>query len=217
VLGQLRVRDLLIASWETDRAAVDRALPEELEAAELDGRFLVSLVTFRVAGGRLGRLPVLPYSQLNARTYVACQGEPAVFFLAARVGALGFPARLLGAPFRQARLRIRTGSVSAPGLGVSLRYNVENEPAEPGLLGRHELGLFESHGLRTLRISRGPADWRPALLAEPARADILLSLGFELRGRPALIYTERASFEADLPPGSLPRAGPRTSGKETYD
>lgn len=205
MLGHLRVRDLLIASWETERAAVDRALPEGFEAAELDGRFLVSLVTFRVVGGRLGRLPVLPYSQLNARTYVAWEGEPAVFFLAARVSAFGLPGRLLGAPFRQARLRVRAESLSAPGLGVSLRYRIVDEPAEPGLLGRHELGLFESRGLRTLRITRGAAAWRRAVLAEPARADLLLALGFELRGEPALLYTALASFAAQLPPGRAER------------
>jgi uncharacterized protein DUF2071 len=202
VLAVLRVRDLLIASWETDRPAVERALPAGMEPADLDGRYLVSLVAFRVLGGRLGRLPVLPYSQLNARTYVTWRGEPAVFFLGSRVTSLGLPGRILGAPFRQARLRVAAGSVQAPGLGLSLVYRME-EPAETGLLGRHELGLFESRGLRALRIKRGTAEWRRAVVTEPARADILLALGFELGGEPELLYAERASFEAQGPPRRL--------------
>jgi hypothetical protein len=199
VLAALRVRHLLIASWETERLAVERALPAGVEPADLDGGYLVSLVAFRVVGGRLGRLPVLPYSQLNARTYVSWRGEPAVYFLGSRVTAPGLLGRILGAPFRQARLRVQAGSVHASGLGVSLVYRTE-ESSDAGLLGRHELGLFEAHGLRALRIRRGPAEWRSAVVTEPARADFLLSLGFELRGEPNLLYAEAASFEAEVPP-----------------
>jgi hypothetical protein len=198
VLADLRVRDLVIASWETDRPAAERALPAGVEPADLDGRYMVSLVAFRVVGGRLGRLPILPYSQLNVRTYVTWRGEPAVFFLGSRVTALGLPGRILGAPFRQARLRVRPGSVRAPGLGLSLDYRTE-EPADPGLLGRHELGLFEWRGLRTVRIRRGEAEWRRAVVTEPVRADILLALGFQLRGEPELLYAEKAAFEAEVP------------------
>jgi uncharacterized protein DUF2071 len=202
VLVDLRVRDLLIASWETDRLAVERALPADLEPTDLAGRYLVSLVAFRVVGGRLGRLPVPPYSQLNARTYVSLRGEPAVFFLGSRVTAPGLVGRILGAPFRQARLRVRPGSVRAPGLGLSLVYRT-GEPADAGLIGRHELGLFEARGLRALRIRRGAAEWQSAVLTEPARADILLALGFELRGDPNLLYAETASFDAEVPPPRL--------------
>lgn len=199
VRANLRVRDLLIASWTAERRAVERALPEGLEPADIEGRFLVSLVSFRVEGGRLGRLPVLPYSQLNARTYATWRGEPAVFFLASRVTAPGLPGRALGAPFRLARILLHAGSIRAPGLGLSLAYR-PGEPAEVGLLGRHELGLFEARGLRAIRIARGPAEWVKAETAEPSNADFLLALGFEPRGEPELLYCARTEFKSEVPP-----------------
>jgi hypothetical protein len=199
VLVSLRVRDLLIASWEIERDAVERVLPTHLEPADVDGRFLVSLAAFRVVGGRVGKIPILPYSQLNARTYATWNDRPAVFFLDARVSAAGLPARMLGAPVRQARLRLRPGSTRAPGLGVELHYRLGSK-GEAGLLGRHEVGLFELRGLRALEIRRGLTAWRQAELLAPARADLLLALGFDPSGEPSLVHAERASFEAEVPP-----------------
>ena len=206
----LRARNLLIASWEADGESVARSLPAQMEPAEVDGRFLVSVVSFAVQGGRVGRLPVLPYAQLNVRTYVRWDDEPAVYFLAARVTALGLPGVLLGAPFRHARLRVRTGSVQAGGLGVSLRYRL-GDAAEPGALGRHELGVFENDGLRVFRIRRTETSWRGAIPTEPVRADFLVALGFALRGDPELLYAERTAFETEMPrptpAGPTPRGG----------
>ena len=173
------------------------ALPGELEPLALDGCFLVSLVGFHVTRGRLGKLPVLPFSQLNARTYVSWRDEPAVFFLGSRVTTGGLPARLLGAPYRQARLRVHEGLLRAPGLGVSLRF-VLGQEADPGSLGRHELGLVEDDGLRAFRIWRGEAEWRRGELVEPARADFLVALGLEPRGEPELLYTARTVFDTSL-------------------
>jgi Uncharacterized conserved protein (COG2071) len=192
------VRDLVIASWEIDSESVRRAVPGGLDPLTVDGRFLVSLVAFRVTGGRLGKLPVPPFSQLNVRTYVSWKGEPAVLFLASRVTAGGLPGRLLGAPYRQARLRVRAGLVRAPGLGVSIRFRVDGE-SEPGALGRHDLGLFDDDGLRALRIRRGEAGWRMGELLEPARADLLLALGVSTSGDPDLLYAERTFFQAETP------------------
>jgi hypothetical protein len=192
------VRDLVLASWEADVERIREALPAQLEPRALDGRFLVSLVGFHVTGGRLGRLPFLPFTQLNARTYVSWQNEAAVFFLASRVTAGGLPGRLLGAPYRQARLRVGEGVLRAPGLGVSLRFGL-GEGIDPGSLGRHELGLVENDGLRSFRIRRGAADWRRGELSEPARAEFLVALGLEPRGDPELLITARTVFDASLP------------------
>jgi hypothetical protein len=165
----------------------------------VDGRLLVSIVAFHVQGGRLGRLPILPFAQLNVRTYVNWRKEPAVFFVGTRVTTGGVPGRVLGAPYRQARLRVREGSVRADGLGVSLQFRVAG-PADPGPLGRHELGLFENKGLRAFRIQRGDSEWRRAEAVEPARGDFLVALGFEPRGEPELLYAAHASFETEVPP-----------------
>jgi hypothetical protein len=199
VQATLRVRDLVIASWETSAESVRDVLPAGLEPTEVDGRLLVSIVAFHVQGGRLGRVPILPFAQLNVRTYVNWREEPAVFFLGTRVTTGGLPGRALGAPYRQARLRVREGSVRAAGLGVSLVFRVAG-PADPGPLGRHELGLFEKGGLRAFRIRRGDAEWRRAEAIEPARIDFLIALGFEPRGEPELLFAAHASFETKVPP-----------------
>lgn len=196
--ASFRVRDLLIASWEHDPGGLRQALPSGLEPARVDGRFVVSLAAFRVEGGRVGRLRVPPYPQLNVRTYVAHGNQQAVFFVASRVGLGGLPGSLLGAPFRYARLRVAPGVVRAPGRGISLRYRV-TDPAEGRDLGAHEVGLYENDGLRKFRIQRGETAWRGAELLEPARADFLVALGFEPSGEPELLYAERTSFEMEVP------------------
>lgn len=204
MLFSVHVRDLVLASWETDAERIARTLPPGLEPAEVDGRHLVTLAALRYQRGRLGRLPVPPFSQLNLRVYVEWEGEPAVVFLGARVTLPGMAGALLGAPYRPVRLRVRPGSVKAPGLGVSVPYVRRGSGgAGPGALGRHELGIFEAAGLRAFRIHRGPAEWEEAEPTGPVRADPLLALGFDLSGAPQLIYAERASFAAELPPRRL--------------
>ncbi len=192
----LDVENLLLATWETSREAVERVAPPGTEPVEVGGRHAVSVVSFRVRRGRVGRLPVLPFSQLNIRTYVTWKNEPAVLFLASRVTAAGLPGLLLGAPYRSARLRVRPGQVRAPGLGVDIRYEAGG-PAEPGELGRHELGILESGGLKALRIQRGPAEWLSASLTAPVAAHVLLGFGFDPRGEPELVYAPRTSFETE--------------------
>jgi Uncharacterized conserved protein (COG2071) len=204
VLLSLAVRDLLIASWETEPEAVARQLPPGFEPTEVDGKHLVSIVTYRVENGRLGRLPVPSFSQLNVRLYTRLKDEPAVFFVSARVTPFGLGGAFLGAPFRPARLRFRRGRADAPGLGFSLRY-VTAGPGHPQALGGHELGIFEAAGLRSFRIRRGEALWEDAVATEPATADLLLALGFDVHADPTLLYAERASFDAMLPPRKLAR------------
>jgi hypothetical protein len=195
---RLEIRDLLLASWETDRESVRRSLPPELEPADVDGRFLVTAVCLRARGGRLGRLPVPPFSQLNVRTYCTWEGEPAVFFVRAHVTPLGMFGALVGAPYRPSLLRLREGFARAPGLGFSLRYELRGE-AQPDLLGRHELGIFEAGGLRAFRVQRGPASWHAAEPVGDVVSDVLLALGFDVSGAPELVYTPETSFETDVP------------------
>jgi Uncharacterized conserved protein (COG2071) len=193
---RLDVQNLLIASWETDRDAVARVAPPGAEPVEVDGRYLVSVVSFHVRRGRVGRAPVLPFSQLNVRTYVTWKDEPAVLFLASRVTLAGLPGLLFGAPYRSARLKARPGHLRAPGLGVEIRYH-PGGAADPGELGRHELGIYESGGLRAIRIERGPAEWHSAELAAPTTAHLLLGFGFASSGEPELVYTPETSFQTE--------------------
>jgi hypothetical protein len=199
---RLNVENLLLASWETGAEQVRSVTPPGAEPAAVDGRYLVSLVSFRVRSGKLGALPVVPFSQLNVRTYVSWKGEPAVLFLASRVTAPGLAGLVLGAPYKGARLRVREGQVLARGLGLSLRYRVSGA-GDPGELGRHELGIFESGGLKAIRIERGQAEWYSANLVEPARADMLLAFGFFPRDQPSLVYAPSAGFETVVPPRRL--------------
>ena len=194
-----RVRDLVLASWETDGEHVARVLPAGLEPATVDGRHLVTIAALRWDGGRLGVLPVPHFTQVNVRVYARHRGETAVVFLALRVGVLGMGGALVGIPVRPTRARVREGIVAAKGFGVDLRYD-RRGPAASSELGSHELGLFEAAGLRELRVRRGEATWEKAVPLEPVRADPLLALGFSLADPPELLYAPRASFEVELPP-----------------
>lgn len=199
-----RVRDLVLASWETDAEHVARTLPAGLEPATVGGRHLVTIAALRWDGGRLGVVPVPRFSQINVRVYARHRGETAVVFLALRVTLLGMGGALFGFPVRPVRARVREGLVDANGFGVSLRYD-RRDPAEPSELGSHELGLFEAAGLRELRVKRGEAAWEHAEPVGPVRADPLLALGFSVAGPPELRYAARAAFEAELPAGRVGR------------
>jgi hypothetical protein len=192
------VRDLVLASWETDASRVARILPRGLEPAPVDGRHLVSIAALHWDRGRLGHVPVPHFSQVNVRAYARHRGEVAVVFLALRVTPLGLGGALLGFPVRVSRARVREGLAEARGIGIELRYE-RRGPAEPGELGSHELGLFEAAGLRELRIRRGPASWERGEPLGPVRADPLLALGFSVAEPPQILYTARASFEVELP------------------
>jgi hypothetical protein len=199
VLLSLEAENVLLATWETDPVSVARVVPSGLEPAPVAGRYLVSIAALRFGRAHLGRVPLPPYSQLSVRTQVTWGGEPAAFLLTTRVSAFGLGGSLLGAPYRIARLRVRSGSVEAPALGLSLLYAVDGPPQE-GPPAEHELALFEAGELRALRIRRGLADWLRAEPIAPPRADLLVAYGFELAGPPKLFYAEHASFATDLPP-----------------
>lgn len=203
MLLEARVRDLLLASWETDAEHVAAALPPGLTPVAVDGRHLVTVAALRWRSGRLGALPILPFSQLNVRVYVEHGEETGVFFLALRTTLPGLGGALLGFPVRPARLRVRRRLVQAGGLGVTIPFEPDG-PAEPSELGHHAVGLYEAAGVRALRIRRGEATWQRAEPTGAVHADPLLALGFSLEGPPSLRYAERASFEAELPPARVP-------------
>ncbi len=198
----LSVRELVIASWPVRREEIARAVYPGLEPAEVDGRFLVSVAALRFGGGRAGPIPAPPFAQVNVRTYVGLDGEPAVYFLRSYVTPGGLGGLLIGAPFRPARIAFRPGRIDAEAAGFSLPYEL-GDRADAGELAAHELGVYEAAGLRAFRIHRGSADWFSARPAGPVRADALLALGFELTGGPSLVYARDASFEAEVPPKAV--------------
>jgi hypothetical protein len=192
----VHVRDLLVASWRTDAASVARTLSFGLFPAEIAGEHLVSAVFFRYAGGRLGRLPVPPFSQLNLRVYTTWEGETAAYFLDVRVSPLGKLGALVF-PVRATRLRVRRGH--AEGMGLRLAYDVA-EPLDPGEVATVELGLVPSGVLKALRIRRSAAEWRRAELRERPGLDPVLALGFDVGEPHSLLYCAETALEAELPP-----------------
>jgi uncharacterized protein YqjF (DUF2071 family) len=202
---RLPVRHLVLASWPVEPAAIARAVPPGLRPAAVEGRHLVTIAALRFGAGRLGRLPVPPFSQLNVRTYVEHEGATAVFFLRSYVTVGGLGGIFFGAPFKPARIRVDPGRVESRSAGVSLAFRATGA-AEPGELGFHELGLYEAGGLKAFVVERGPAAWSAAEPAGPVRADVLLSLGFEPAGEPALAYASDASFATELPSRDASRA-----------
>ena len=179
------VRDLVLASWETDDDRVARVLPAGLEPAVVDGRHLVTVAALRWAGGRIGVMPAPRFSQVNVRVYARHRGETAVVFLALRVSLLGMGGALFGFPVRPVRARVREGIAVAPGFGIELRYKPVG-PALPSELDSHELGLFQAAGLRGFRVRRGEASWQSAEPVGPVRAEPVLARRLAVRGAPEI-------------------------------
>jgi hypothetical protein len=210
VLQTFIARDLLLASWLLPVETVDRTIPRGLEPAAVDGKHgLVSIVAFRNSGVRVNGHRVPGYSQLNVRTYVTREGEPAVYFLSMRVTPLGLGGIFVGAPFRSASIGVREGEVAAKGLGVSLRYRPSAEPLEVPVLGGvqlggHEIGYFMAAGLRRVVAEHEPFRWVPVELTASPRLDPLLALGFDVRSPDSLLYAEETAFRVRLPPEKVP-------------
>jgi hypothetical protein len=191
-----RIRDLVVASWSITEAEAARLLPTGLEPAPIGDEHLISLVAMRHESRPR-------HAQINLRTYVTWKGdEDAVYFLLTRVTVPGLVGVLLGAPYAPSRISVRRGAVEAPGLGVSLRYEV-GESAEPGPIGRHELGIFGRSRLRAVRIRRSPAIWRRAEAAGEIRADPVLFYGIGIDTPPNLLYTAVADLELEGRPRRL--------------
>lgn len=192
------IRDLVLATWETDRRELERALPPGLGPASLDGSYLVSLVALRAEPAPLGRIPLPAFSLLKVATFVD-RGELAVFFLAARASPLGTASTLLGLPYRAARVRVTPGALEAPGVGVSLRYR-RSGPARAAPLERSRLGMVAVDGtVREFRVRMGEIHWEAAALVAEPRVDLLLALGFPADPPGSLLYAERFPLEAELP------------------
>jgi hypothetical protein len=206
---QTTVRDLVVATWRVPAASVAPALPGGVELAlGDDGKALVSLVGLRNADVRLGARRAPSFSQLNVRTYVTLAGAPALFLLAIRVSLVGVGGIAFGMPLRPIRLRVSAGSVVAKGAGVRLRYRAIGEaravPAAGGTaLGVHDVALLVSAGLRRLASSHEPFAWQEAELLEPALAEPVLALGFDVGEPDSLLYAAATRFSLDLPPGRV--------------
>lgn len=200
------VRHLLLVSWPVPAGSVALSLPRGLEPAlTTDGDGLVSLAAFRNEDVHVGGRGWPAFSQVHVRTYVTRAGEPGVLFLSLRVTPAGLGAALLGAPFRPARIRVREGSIEAPGLGLSFRYiHGTGAPDVPGLgtgpLGMHEVGYFRAAGLRRLAAEHDPFRWEAAELVGPSRFDPVLALGFEVGEPSSLLYAAATAFQVELPP-----------------
>lgn len=200
------VTELVIVSWATEPEEIERVLPPGLEPHEIDGEHLISVAGIRYSGGRAGRIPVPGFSQLNVRVYTTWEGEPAVLFLDLRVSPAGTGAKFLGLPVRASRVRVRPGLAEAPGLGFRAEYQ-SITASDPGLLGRHELGLLPMGAeLQGFRVRRGPTQWHEALATEPVRADPLLAMGFDLGEPYSLVCASDTTFQFELRPQRLRRS-----------
>jgi hypothetical protein len=190
-----RTRDLVVVSWPITREDAERLVPPALEPAAVDGRYLISVVAMCHEGRPR-------YGQINIRTYVEHEDEQAVYFLVTRVTLPGLVGVLMGAPFAPARISVGRGFVQAPGLGISLRYEV-GESCEPGPMGRHEVGIYGRSRLRAIRIHRAPAVWQRGRLVEPLRVDPVVGYGLDADAHGDVLYTDGALLELEGRPNSL--------------
>ena len=193
----LDVADLLIASWEIGEEDAGK-LTSGLEPAPIEGRYLLSIVGLGRVRARAGRVPLVPFTQINLRTYALLDESPAVLFLRSWVTPPGMVVALTGGPVSSARIKSEPGLLEAKGVGIRIRYEL-GRPVETGPLGRHELGLHRRGRLRAFTVKRGPAEWREASPVE-VRADPLLSLGLEPATQPTLLYTPSTMLEVAARP-----------------
>jgi uncharacterized protein YqjF (DUF2071 family) len=199
------MRNLLVVSWEVDPERVRIDLPAGLAPALAgDGGGLVSLVAFVNEDVRLGDTPAPSFAQLNVRTYVSGDRGPGAYVLSFRVTPPGMGGAAFGAPYRPARIRVREGSVTARGLGVSVAYRRTGEPAEPlfrtGPDAAHEIGYFEAAGTRRFHAEHDPIAWERAELTGELRVDPVLALGFDLGEPLPAVFADSVSARFELPP-----------------
>jgi len=83
-------RDLLFCHWQVPAPLLQRHLPDRLQIDTHSGMGWVSAVAFRITGVRRRWLPSVPpvssFLELNLRTYVLHDGEPAICFLSIHAG-----------------------------------------------------------------------------------------------------------------------------------
>lgn len=199
------MRNLVVVSWEVDPERVRIDLPPELSPALAeDGGGLVSLAAFVNEDVRLGDTRAPSFAQLDVRTYVSGDRGPGAFVLSFRVTPPGMGGAAFGAPYRPARIRVREGSVTARGLGVSLTYRRTGEPAEPpfrtGPDAMHEIGYFEAAGTRRFHAEHEPIAWERAELTGELRAEPVLALGFDLGEPLSAVFADGVGARFELPP-----------------
>jgi uncharacterized protein len=85
-----RWRDLLFCHWQVPAAALQAHIPTGLQLDTWQDTAWVSTVSFRLQDVRRRWLPALPpmagFLELNLRTYVRFEGEPAIYFLRIHAG-----------------------------------------------------------------------------------------------------------------------------------
>jgi uncharacterized protein YqjF (DUF2071 family) len=203
---QLRqpIRDLFLATWETEAERIRERLPEGFEPIASGGRALVAVACFRNRLARLGVLPVPPYAEIDLRTFVVDRdGSSAVFVFAFFVPAVGLAAAPFGVPVQVARIKIAQGSVSAPRIDVAARYGVGG-PAALGdrtiALSTHPSAYWLKNGrLRKMAGGYHGVTWRRAELAGEASFGPAARLGLDPNRPDAALYADRAQLGASLP------------------
>jgi uncharacterized protein YqjF (DUF2071 family) len=204
VVLEVDVRDLVFASWEVAPDEIAERLPDGLAPELADGRALLTLSIARTVGGRLGRIPVPRFAKLTLHTYVIGEAGPGLCFLDARVSRSTFGRRFVGIPFRSTRIRARRGLADAPVLRVSMRYEhdgaAEPPELESGRVGSHNVAYFEHAGLFRVVASHDPIAWQRATLVDQPSFGTVTELGFDVGAPSSVLYAERVSFRAELPP-----------------
>ena len=222
-LGWLTVESelcgLTVVTWAVAPERLTRHVPDGFSLELLEGKALISAVTFANRRFRPHWLPVgLSLGQTNYRVYVRREGQRGVLFVGTAIdtSAVFIPRRLWRMPWQKARYRFAPGSVTATGAwGMRLSYSVEG-PVEtlPGFASLAEgltvltqpwVGYYQGSNSRIGRYTIWHAPYRARCMAvNEARFDLLDALDIvpyddQLAVHSAL-YEAQTTYHVHLPP-----------------
>jgi uncharacterized protein len=202
-----RWSDLLFMHWPVPKDLIQKHIPVGLDLDTWNERTWATLVAFRLERTRQRRLEFLSladnFIELNLRTYVLYQGEPAIYFLSIRADkrlAVALAKWLTPLPYVQApmtfdrkgasyRLQCRDGHE----LDVDFKPCSEAKPALHGsltewLLERYGLYATSPHGT-LLRTVVQHCSWRTQDVTLRLRQNTIgAPFGLPLAGAPKLAH-----------------------------
>jgi uncharacterized protein len=208
-----RWEQFLFAHWPVARSQVAAHLPRGVEVDVREGTAWLSIVAFVMVGTRSCGPPwwpvLAPIPELNVRTYVRVDGQPAIWFLSLDATSTLFASvgrALYGMPYRTTPMSVAVerGAVryDAPCFSATYAPSGPARTAEPGTLEHFLVERYRLYSRRRGRLVTAEVMHDPWRLS-PAGAEIELNelapAGVELVGDPILHFCAGVSAVISAP------------------